>query len=145
VGSKRTKPTRFPENYQEAALRHWHDAEFLKGERIAAADHHVGIAAECAIKHAITYASGAPLPSNAKCHMDCLWEKVSGLVDAARFPETVARLGGTSPFANWQIDDRYAATTALEADLETLDGGVSRRQARRDATAAILREAGLKP
>ena len=135
-------PARFPENYKDAALRHWDDAEFLKGRRIAAADHHVGIAAECAIKHAL----GIPVPNKVKrFHMDCLWGAASAVLDPTRFSDLVARLGGTSPFDKWQIDDRYVDTTTLETDINTMDGGISRGQSRRDATAAILLETGLKP
>ena len=39
------------ENYTEAALRHWRDAELLKEQnRVENADHLFGVAAECALK-----------------------------------------------------------------------------------------------
>ena len=77
--------------------------------------------------------------------MERLWDEAPGLLNSAQFPKLVALLGGPSPFATWRIDDRYADTTTLETDIKAVADGVSRGQARRDATAMILRETGLKP
>ncbi|GEM_PF-2985176 len=145
-----TTPT-LPEVYDSAALRHWHDANALiKQNRLAGADHHVGIAAECVVKHALV-ASGIaiPLPKkpvNYKQHIDKLWAVACTGIDAAGFADLYCLLSSASnPFAHWKIDNRYAETSALETDIATMENGKPRWQQRRDVTAQLLQYTGLIP
>ncbi|MBF0560919.1 MAG: hypothetical protein HQL37_02660 [Alphaproteobacteria bacterium] len=139
--------TRSKECFDSAAKRHWGNAEVMdKATRIAAADHHFGIAAECAIKYAIAQTNPGSVP---KKHLNVLWGSATQLLDPGAFSELCATLKGDNPFDMqiWLIDDRYAETGALEADIKTVDNGqtTSRYDRRRQATLGILLHAGLLP
>jgi hypothetical protein len=138
---------RFAEDFADAARRHWCDAEALGSNRVAAADHHVGIAAECAIKHAIVISSAKGTLVGYQVHADKLWSQAATALDAARFPDLCATLDNNNPFKHWDISDRYANSVVLETDIETVDVGKkdSRRELRYLTTQIILRDAGLLP
>jgi len=120
------------ENYTDAALRHWRDAEFLwADQRIENADQLFGIAAECALKVALERVSGcrdgAKLSKAYWDHVDKLWDKVP--VQNLAHSCLPAVLRQENPFAEWRIDHRYAA-----------DGSIDRAAAedRRRATKRLL-------
>lgn len=108
------------ENYAEAALRHWKDAELLEKEsRVENADHHYGFAAECAIKKVLvafpTFSSQGELGASYKKHVNMLWEKVNDQSLQKSYPGLSALLKSANPFLDWEVNQRYAA-----------DGGVSK-------------------
>ncbi|MGQ9366990.1 hypothetical protein [Azospirillum sp. ST 5-10] len=141
----RHRPSRCPEDFADAAKRHWHDAEELYATRTAAADHHVGIAAECAVKHAICTSYATSLSGAPRMHIDKLWGQAAALIDPVRFNQLQATLSGANPFDSWSIDDRYANTAFICNDIDADDGGGPRRDVRRRAVQVILRQAGLMP
>lgn len=66
------------ENYADAALQHWKDAQLLdKENRVENADHHYGFAAECAIKKVLielpTFSNAGTLEGSYKEHDNILW------------------------------------------------------------------------
>lgn len=70
------------ENYADAALRHWKDAQFLEKENcVENADHHFGFAAECAIKVVLVklpdFSNNGELEKSYKDHVNILWGKVN--------------------------------------------------------------------
>lgn len=139
---------RLKEDYSSAALRHWQDAKALQATRLEAADHHMGIAAECAVKSAIEASGMKPLDRQYQLHIDKLWGQAPGVLNAARFADLGQLLAQPSPFAptDWSINDRYAATGVLATDIaKSGSGGKPRWEERRDATGRLLRLAGLLP
>lgn len=140
----KAKPPRCPEDYADAAKRHWHDADSLEtASRLAAADHHVGIAAECAVKHAIASSYGQGLAGTPRMHIDKLWGQATQMVDPAAFPQLHATLMGNSPFVHWSVEDRYANSAFISSDIEFDDGFGPRRDVRRQTVKLMLQQAGL--
>ena len=101
------------ENFTQAALRHWRDAELLKGQgRIDNADHHYGIAAECAIKQALlhlpAFAMRGTLQNPYKEHIDVLWNRVNHQSLQQSYPGLLAVVKGGQFFDDWHISQRYS-------------------------------------
>ncbi len=132
-------------DFQDAARRHWSDAELLHREaRLANADQLYGLAAECVLKRLaiglgwVTTTTDGDLAKSAtskaiRRHVDGLWgefqARQSGLTS-----RTWSLLLATNPFADWSIDQRYCAAAdvpdeprlsahraAAEASLRALD------------------------
>lgn len=101
------------ERYEQAALRHFFDAELLaERERYDGAGHFVGLSAECAIKHAVTSlraSSGAP-----HAHLPDLVEIAKKHLRGARAAGIRQVLGVAHYFADWAIDGRYAGDGAVQ-------------------------------
>ena len=102
------------ENYADAALRHWHDAQLLEEDnRVENADHLYGFAAECAIKKVLvvlpTYSTTGILEETYKAHVNILWGKVNYQSLHKSYPRLSALLKSTNPFSDWHVKQRYAA------------------------------------
>ena len=103
-----------PVDYQDAAARHFHDAELLYGQgRLANADHLYGMAAECGFK-AIMKSLGAPMSSRGnplershKAHINELWDEFVAFVGGRGGARYIYRLPIESPFTDWDISQRY--------------------------------------
>ncbi len=94
------------ENFQQAASRHWRDANVLYREgAYENADQLLGLAAECAIKYALGE-SGRP---HKNVHIDELWDKVTPNYIARQFSTLAVILQQfrPNPWSNWSIEQRY--------------------------------------
>lgn len=129
-------------DFRDAAKRHWEDAELLKEQkRIHNADHHYGVAAECALKEVMVIL-GTPTDVRGDIdkrfwkHMPDLWSEYQTFAQGRRGARYVSPLGRFSgnPFSDWHMDQRYAADVtpptgavltshakACQACLEVLD------------------------
>ena len=110
------------EDYRAAAIRHHSDAEhLLTSKRLENADHHYGIAAECALK-AAWKREGRPVTTEPPhVHIDKLWSQAalhfSGRHNVA-LVNTIKRSG--DPFADWSVSQRYHASGLLAMpEIET--------------------------
>lgn len=102
------------ENYADAALRHWHDAQLLEEEnRVENADHLYGFAAECAIKKVLVvlpaFSTTGMLEKTYKEHVNTLWGRVNYQSLQKTYPILSALLKSTNPFSDWHVKQRYAA------------------------------------
>jgi hypothetical protein len=102
------------ENYADAALRHWHDAQLLEEEnRVENADHLYGFAAECAIKKVLAvlpvYSTAGMLEQTYKEHVNILWGRVNYQSLQKTYPALSALLKSTNPFSDWHVKQRYAS------------------------------------
>lgn len=102
------------ENYAEAALRHWNDAQLLEKEnRVENADHHYGFAAECAIKKVLValpaFSNKGELDDSYRKHVNILWEKVNYQSLQKSYPLLSALLKSTNHFSDWHVNQRYVA------------------------------------
>lgn len=107
-------------HFHDAAQRHWEDAGYLfAAQRLANADHLFGLAAECALK-AVMLPLGMELlhsgrPKEKKHgHIDGLWDEFLTFATnrgGARYADLLASY--ENPFANWKVDQRYAARSAF--------------------------------
>lgn len=100
------------ENYAEAALRHWKDAELLEKENcVENADHHYGFAAECAIKKVLAthpdFTNQGVLNSTYRKHINVLWNKVNLQNIQKIAPSLPATLKILNPFHDWDVEQRY--------------------------------------
>jgi hypothetical protein len=108
------------ENYADAAVRHWTDAELLaKEKRMENADQLYGLSAECALKSALVllpgFSSNAILHDSYRKHVNELWNRINlqnGNVQK-RYPGLVKLLDKDNPFEHWSIDQRYCADGAV--------------------------------
>lgn len=120
------------ENYADAALRHWHDAQLLeKEERVANADHLYGFAAECAIKKVLVvlpaFSTTGLLEEEYKKHVNSLWEKVNYQSLHKSYPKLSALLKSTNPFSDWHVKQRYFAEGQIsKAAMESHKKSASR-------------------
>lgn len=127
------------ENFTQAALRHWRDAECLteKGG-IENADQLYGLAAECAIKHALlrlpAFSSQGVLQETYKQHIDVLWRRVGHQSLQKSHPRLLAMIKAEEPFQDWEIKQRYCA-----------DGGISHEKMKphQEAAKKLLTFTGL--
>lgn len=127
------------ENYTQAALRHWRDAELLKeNERTENADHHYGIAGECAIKHALlhlpAFATNGALLESYKEHIDVLWNRVNHQSLQKAYPGLLAVLKSGKHFEDWNVSQRYSADS---------DVSVATMQAHRNAALQLIKVSNL--
>ncbi|RJX31123.1 MAG: hypothetical protein C4531_07950 [Desulfurivibrio sp.] len=105
-------------------MRHWKDAELLeKDNRLENADHLYGFAAECAIKNVLvrlpSFSRNGKLEKSYKEHVNVLWGRVNYQNLQKSYPHLSALLKSPNPFADWDVNQRYAANdgiskTALE-------------------------------
>jgi hypothetical protein len=111
------------ENYEHSALRHYSDAEhLLAASRRENCDHHYGIAAECALKLALTFSvSKGALAKVPHLHInEGLWEAALLQLQAKRYPGLIPLLKAKNPFSDWDVSQRYfpngyAPVQAVEA------------------------------
>lgn len=96
-------------DYKNAFDRHLADAKLLlKNQRLANADHHYGVAAECALK-ALLITQGIPsqdgeICKHYKAHINALWRKYYAFMQTKNtYPLPLA-----NPFDDWNIDQRYS-------------------------------------
>jgi hypothetical protein len=106
------------ENYADAALRHWKDAQLLERENcVENADHHYGIAAECAIKKVLVglpaFSNSGVLTESYKEHINILWGKVNHQSLQKSYPNLLARLKERNSFSDWEIGQRYSADGSI--------------------------------
>lgn len=104
-----------PENYEEAAIRHYTDAASLKeAGRLDNAGHLIGFAAECAIKHRIdSLGNGASSPAQ---HLpDILPAARKRLGERANYVNMFNLLKGDI-FSDWAVDFRYSGTGVISED-----------------------------
>lgn len=108
-------------SFQEAARRHWNDAEILKSkERAANADQLYGLTAECALKAVLVRLGEPTTPTgdfedrNRWIHIDRLWPEYQTLASGRRGQRYLSPLSGfaENPFADWAVEHRYAADFA---------------------------------
>lgn len=118
--------------FDQAALRHWQDSQLLeRNHRLSNANHHVGFAAECAIKSALVTIGAClndgELAGKYRHHIQDLWDRaqVQGL--HLRFPGLSALLKADNPFSDWHEAYRYAGDEAVDAQMHDRH----REQARR--------------
>lgn len=103
-----------PVDFRDAADRHWTDSWYLSQDnRLANADHLLGLAAECALK-AVMLELGMMLnahsvPTNPKhrTHIDKIWEEFITFAENRQGAHYAAMLSGPNPFSDWNIDQRY--------------------------------------
>jgi len=96
------------DNFQQAASRHWRDANVLYHEgAYENADQLLGLAAECAIK----YALGMSGRIHKNVHIDELWDKVTPNYVSRQFATLAVILQQfrPNPWSNWSIEQRYFA------------------------------------
>jgi hypothetical protein len=110
-----------PEVYDDAAQRHWLDASLLEKEkRLSNADQLCGIAAECAIKFAVSHLPGClqegKLSKSYRKHVELLWDLVPLQGLQKRFPGLIAIIRAGRPFSDWSIDQRYEPDSFIHAD-----------------------------
>ena len=108
--------TNFPEDFLDAMDRHWQDAELLRREeRLANADHLYGLSVECGLKAlmkklGMEMRGNRPENSNDRKHINNglldRYESYCCGHDGPRF--SLPWQSDNSPFANWDISDRYA-------------------------------------
>jgi hypothetical protein len=106
------------ENYANAAVRHWKDAELLAREnRVENADHHYGFAAECAIKKVLiafpAFSASGVLDSSYKQHINVLWNKVGHQSLQKSYPKLLAILKVPNAFSDWDVNQRYFVDGAV--------------------------------
>lgn len=106
------------ENYADAALRHWRDANLLEeGNRVENADHLYGFAAECGIKKVLAvlpaFSPTGMLEVNYKEHINILWGRVNYQSLQKSYPALSALLKSTNPFSDWHVKQRYAADSEI--------------------------------
>lgn len=102
------------ENYSSAAIRHWKDAELLESaNRVENADHHYGIAAECAIKKVLVtfpaFSASGVLSASYMQHINALWDKVGHQSLQKSYPKLLAILKTPNDFSGWHVNQRYFA------------------------------------
>lgn len=100
------------ENYADAALRHWHDAELLNAEsRIENADQLYGLSAECAIKSALVslpaFSTNTILNDSYREHINVLWNRVNHQSLQRTYPNLLNLLDKSNPFEDWHVRQRY--------------------------------------
>lgn len=104
-----------PNDFRDAAERHWEDAGYLLTDsRIANADHLFGLSAECALK-AIMVTLGMTLKPDGKPmnplyrkHINKLWNEFVSFATSRNGVRYASQLSALSnPFTNWDIDQRY--------------------------------------
>ncbi|MCM8641417.1 hypothetical protein [Accumulibacter sp.] len=127
------------EKYDEAAQRHWRDAEWLRGEkRTENADQLYGLAAECAVKAVLSKlpgcSSGGELASGYKKHIDELWDRIR-LQSVTKLAPTLQLLvQAGNPFQDWRVGQRYAGDGCVSCSSVT---------SHRQATKRLLGACGL--
>lgn len=120
------------ENYTDAALRHWQDANILEGEdSIESADHLFGLAAECAIKSVLvkfpSFLNEGRLGVFYKQHINILWGRVNHQSYHRAYPHLAAFLKVSHDFDDWDIEQRYFSNGHLSVDRLAVHKEAARR------------------
>lgn len=124
------------ECYDEAAVRHFEDAESLAGRgRFDGAGHLIGLAAECAIKHAID--SVRPEAGALHVHLPALVEAAKKRLQGTRRRGMLGVFQLAQYFAGWVVDRRYERNRGVSSELY----GAWKDHAQRTLAAAGLRRA----
>jgi hypothetical protein len=113
-----------PEHFEDAALRHWHDANILdQNNRTDNADQLYGIAAECAIKVALLLIPQCVNPETGRlsdrylAHIDKLSQRVCLQGIQKRYPGLFCILRQSPlPFSDWAVEQRYNPTNSISTD-----------------------------
>lgn len=122
------------EAYDDAAVRHWKDADVLEASgRLDNSDHLLGLSAECAIKSALK-ARGKPfvdedgdLLGRYWHHIDLLWDRVHLQSLQRSHPGLVALLQSENAYDDWSIEHRYGRTGAVSAEAHARHKAGSKR------------------
>ncbi len=102
-------------DFRDAAERHWLDAALLfEKDRMANADHLLGMAAECALKAIMLglgmmlTADGRPREEQHRVHINKLWNEFVTFAENRNGARYVAYLlEGENPFDAWDVNQRY--------------------------------------
>ena len=122
------------ENYEQAAVRHFNDAEHLAAEgRHDNAGHLIGFAAECAIKHAVA----ALGHDSERLHLPALVGSAQRHLRGRRGELMRKAIGGSAFFDGWRVSRRYEPDGSTSAEQY----GLWRTSASRALGAAGLRRA----
>lgn len=100
------------EDYRQAALRHYRDADFLAGdERYDNAGHLIGFAAECAIKS--VFFTDVSVTNELKFHLPHLahiaLKKISSRNPSQDPLRNLLKATSSGFFDDWQVSSRYRA------------------------------------
>ena len=101
-------------DFFDAHGRHWADAESLFAEgRLANADHHYGIAAECGLKRLMLHfgmtmnqANDSPNQRDDRKHVDGIWSRFEAYRSGHDQGVGYA-LSSENPFHDWHVAQRY--------------------------------------
>ena len=104
-------------DFVDAAERHWEDSELLLAQqRLANADHLLGLSAECALKAVMLglgmtlKPSGLPEQRRHQVHINKLWDEFQTFAESRGGAHYAAILSHVSaPFDGWDISGRYAS------------------------------------
>ena len=123
-----------PDNFEDAAIRHFDDADILAAAgSIDGAGHLIGFSAECGIKHGIRMLMSDIDPLHG--HLPELVEKAKRALTQRRQSGLYTILKNKTLLANWKVDLRYSSNRTIEKSVYE----EWRRQ-----TYAILHAAGLR-
>jgi hypothetical protein len=108
-------------DYSDAGARHWDDANhLLMDNRLASADHLLGLSAECSFKAVMLGLGmvidqyGAPVDKCYRVHINKLWDEFITFSDnrsGAQYTKDMKN--GSNPFADWNISQRYGHRTDI--------------------------------
>ncbi|WP_307851987.1 hypothetical protein [Streptomyces sp. b94] len=128
-------------HFAHAALRHYKDAVFLMdGARLPNADHHFGVAVECALKSLLLRFTAVTMdpvkpggdrskmpylrdpktgkPAHKYGHLPWVATDVALLTHGRTASPLTTALGGLSAFATWSVEHRYLdGSEVVEADV----------------------------
>jgi hypothetical protein len=104
-----------PRCWREAARRHFKDAEYLldaQPARLANADHHYGIAAECVVKAFLAaghHRQGNRWQAPERVHINdpALWSELKSIAGPDRKLVPYIQMLSEKPFTNWRVTQRY--------------------------------------
>ena len=106
------------EFYNQAALRHFDDAEALaKNGQYDGAGHLIGFATECAVKHAIK--ALRPTSEAPFLHLPDLIEKAKRLLSGRKTHPMFTLLEKPNYMSGWKIDHRYGCDGTVSKELYT--------------------------
>lgn len=106
-------------DFRDAAKRHMADAESLKENSWANADHLFGVAAECALKRVMvsldmaTHPDGSPRDRGHKVHMPDLWPAFQSFAQGRLASRYLQSLSPDNLFVRWSIEQRYSHRTTI--------------------------------
>ena len=100
--------TGFSDDYADAHVRHWRDAERLFAcPALANADHLYGLSAECGLK-AVLVSEGQPVDPTYRLHVDKLWPTFVSFAQGRTGAAYLSMLPDGTPFRDWHVSQRYA-------------------------------------
>lgn len=100
------------QNYEQAAARHWRDAEELLAiRRLDNADQLFGLAAECALKVALVRSDTTiDHDSGLREHINVLWGRARVHMKGRNNAPLASLLKSSNPFHEWTVAQRYFVT-----------------------------------